>query len=432
MIHLASKKSVSRRSFLRGGGVAVALPWLDAMLPAFATRAQAAAATAPPRRFIAIMYGLGFHAPHFFPTEAGRDYAASEYLKLIDGHRDDFTIISGLSHPEQNGFNGHASSITWLTSAKHPGLPGFKNSISFDQFLVAKLQPPTRFPSLIVGGESLSWTANGSQLPQEASAAALFKKMFVAGTPAEVKEQKQDLERGRSILDTVGGVAKRFGKDLGARDREKLDEYFTAVRDLEAGIQRREGWTDRPKPKVDVAPPKDVPDRTDVIAQTRLIHDLITLAFQTDSTRVITYNAGGFNPVPKIEGVDTGWHDLSHHGQDEQKIEELAIIERAEFQEMDRLLTLLKTAHDAGGPVLDNTTVLLGSNLGNASAHHPTDLPILVAGGGFRHGQHIVAGGKGKDNARFCNLFVQIARHLGVETESFGSSDGASVKGLES
>lgn len=435
MIQTAFKKHVSRRVFLRGSGVALALPWLDAMLPAFASKVQAAEATAAPKRFVAMMYSLGFHGPHFFPQQSGADYGPSEYLKLIDQHRRDYTVISGLSHPEQNGNNGHASSLTWLTAAKHPGLPGFKNSISLDQFLVEKLRPNTRFPSLVlgVGGEkSLSWTASGIQLPGESSPAALFAQLFVAGTPAEVKQQMQDLKRGRSILDTVGTMANRFSKTLGPRDQQKLDQYFTSVRELESGIQQRESWVNRPKPQVEMAPPRDVTDRFDIIAQTRLMHDLITLALQTDSTRFVTYAAGGFNPVPKIEGVDTGWHDLSHHGQDEAKIDELAIIEKAEFQEIDRLLTLLKGTNDASGPVLDNTTVLIGSNLGNASAHHWRDLPILLAGGGFRHGQHLVAGGSGLENSRFCNLFVQIARNMGVETEQFGSNDRTSIQGLES
>lgn len=435
MIQTASGKHVSRQTFLRGTGVALALPWLDAMLPAFSTKAQAANATAAPKRFVAMMYGLGFHGPHFFPQQAGADYTSSEYLKLIDQHRADYTVISGLSHAEQNGNNGHASSLTWLTAAKYPGLPGFRNSVSLDQFLVEKLRPDTRFPSLVlgVGGEkSLSWTASGIQLPGESSPSALFGKLFVAGTPAEVKQQVQNLKRGRSILDTVGAMASRFNKTLGPRDQQKLDQYFTAVREVEASIQQREGWVNRPKPQVEMAPPRDVTDRFDIIAQTRLMHDLITLALQTDSTRFITYSAGGFNPTPKIEGVDTGWHDLSHHGQDDEKIDELSIIERAEFREIDRLLTLLKGAKDAAGPVLDNTTLLLGSNLGNASAHHWRDLPILLAGGGFRHGQSLVAGGSGLDNSRLCNMFVQIARNMGADIEQFGSSNGTSVKGLES
>jgi BMFP domain-containing protein YqiC len=431
--HFSTKPALSRRAFLRGAGAALALPWLDAMLPAFATRAQAAAATTPPRRFIAMNYGLGFHGPHLFPKKTGRDYELTPYLDAIKEHRADFTLLSGLSHIEQNGANGHTSELTWLTAAKHPGLPGFRNSISLDQFLVEKLTPDTRFPFLTLnvgGSESLSWTANGVNLPAESSPSKLFAALFVSGSPTEVKQQVKDLRRGRSILDTVNGEAKKLQRDLGPRDREKLDQYLTSVRDLESRLQASEAWAQKPKPQVSLKPPVDVPDRYDILARTRLMHDLITLALQTDSTRVITYKAGGFNPVPKIEGVDTGWHDLSHHGQDQEKIAELKLIELAEFRELNRLFTLLKGVKEGGRSLLDQTTLLIGSNLGNASSHSWRDLPVILAGGGFKHGQHLVAGGPGNDNARFCNLFVQISRHLGVETERFGTSNGTSVKGL--
>jgi len=432
--HLAAKPALSRRAFLRGTGSLFALPWLDAMLPAFATRAQAAAATTPPRRFIAMNYGLGFHGPHLFPKKAGRDYELTPYLDAIKEHRADFTLLSGLSHVEQNGANGHTSEMTWLTAARHPGLPGFRNSVSLDQFLVEKLTPDTRFPFLTLnvgGSESLSWTANGVNLPAESSPSKLFAALFVSGSPTELKQQVKDIRRGRSILDTVNGEAKKLERELGPRDREKLDQYLTSVRDLESRLQASEAWAQKPKPQVNVKPPVDVQDRYDILARTRLMHDLMTLALQTDSTRVITYKAGGFNPVPKIEGVDTGWHDLSHHGQEAEKIAELKRIELAEFQELNRLLTLLKGAEEGGKTLLDNTTLLIGSNLGNASSHSWRDLPLIVAGGGFRHGQHVVAGGVGLDNARFSNLLVQIAQGMGVEVDRFGTSNGMGVKGLE-
>lgn len=433
MSQIVRKKFLARRVMLRAGGVAVALPWLDAMLPAFATAAQRETATRPPRRFVAMMYTLGFHGPFLFPKKAGHDYEPTPYLETLREHRADFSIFSGLSHPEQNGLNGHTSSFTWLTAAKHPGLPGFRNTISLDQLLVERLVPDTRFPCLVlnVGGiESLSWTGNGVNLPAEFSAPNLFRQLFVAGTPQEVAKQQRELRRGRGILDTVRAEANKLNRSLGTGDREKLDQYLTSVRELEARLQASERWAVKPKPKVDVPPPTDVRDRADIVARTRLMHDVMVLALRTDSTRFITYEAGGFTPVPKITGVDTGWHDLSHHGQDETKIEELKLIELAEFRELGRFLGLLKNSQDGAGRLLDHTAVLVGSNLGNASNHSWRDLPILLAGGGFRHGQHLIAGGPGLQNARFSNLFVQIGRQMGVEIDRFGSSDGTSVKGL--
>lgn len=432
--HVSAKPHLSRRALLRGTGAFISLPWLEAMVPAFATRAQAAAATAPPRRFLAMCYGLGFHGPNLFPTQAGRDYALTRYLEALKEHRADFTVFSGLSHEEQNGSNGHTSELTWLTTAKHPGLPGFRNSISLDQALIEKLAPDTRFQSLILnvgGNDSMSWTANGVNLPAENSPSKVFAQLFINGTPAEVQAQLRALKRGRSILDTVNGEARKLQRELGRRDQEKFDQYLTSVRDLETRIQANEAWAQRPKPKVDAKPPSDVQDRTDIIARTRLMHDLMVLAFQTDSTRFITYKAGGMNAVPKIAGVKQDWHNLSHHGQDEMKIEELSIIEKAEFAELSRLLGLLKSAREGTGTLLDQTVLLAGSNLGNASSHSWRDVPVIVAGGGFKHGQHLIAGGKANDNSRFANLFVQIAHRLDVGLDKFGSSTAQTVKGFE-
>lgn len=427
----ATKLHLSRRSFLRGAGALLALPWLDAMVPAFANAAEKTAATASPRRFVAIHYGLGFHTPYLFPKTAGAGYELTPYLEELREHRPDFSVLSGVSHPEQRGANGHTSEMTWLTGGKHPGLPGFKNTISLDQYIAEKLNPDTRFPFLTLsvnGGDSLAWTANGVNLPSQSSPSSVFKQLFVSGSANEMKEQVRDLKRGRSILDTVNGEAKKLQRELGRRDQEKMDQYLTAVRDLEARIQQSEGWVNRPKPKVDVKPPTDIPDRTEIIGRTRLMHQLMLLALQTDSTRLITYKAGGMNAVPKIEGVDTDWHQLSHHGLDPAKIAELKRIETAEFHEINRFMGMLKGIQEPSGNLLDRTIILAGSNLGNASSHSTQNMPLILAGGGFRHGQHIMH--DYEKNTPLCNLFVQIANQMQVETEHFGSSTTNELKGL--
>jgi hypothetical protein len=432
--HIATKARLDRRAFLRSTGLLLTLPWLEAMVPSFANAAESRAATTQPRRLLAMNYSLGFHVPLLVPKEEGADYVPSFYLEALQAHRKDFTVFSGISHEEQNGADGHTSELTWLTSAKHPGLPGFRNTISLDQLLVQKLNPDTRFTSLALSAGSngsLSWTMNGVNIPAESTPSRLFQLLFVNGSPTEVQKQLSELRRGRSILDTLNGEAKKMNANLGPRDREKVDQYFTSVRELEARLLSSSAWATRPKPKVSTEAPKDVTDRTDIIAKTRQMHDLITLIFQTDSTRFITYSAGGMNAAPKIEGVSQDWHNLSHHGQDTAKIEELRIIERAEFAEIGRLLGLLKGVQEGRGTLLDNTIVMAGSNLGNASSHNTRDLPLILAGGGFRHGKHVVAGGKGNDNGRFANLFVQIAHRMDVGLEKFGSSSGRSVKGFE-
>jgi hypothetical protein len=414
-MNFATKRHLDRRTFLRGTGTALALPFLDAMLPAFATRAQAAVAQPPPR-FLAMCATLGFHTPFLFPKETGADYTLTPYLEPLQNLRSNFSVISGLKHEEQNGANGHTSEMTWLTSAKHPGLAGFKNTISIDQLIADHIGSQTRFPSLILGtgSESMSWSSSGVPLPAESSPSRAFQQLFVDGTPSEIEAQIKSLTRGRSILDTVLGQAKKLHSNLGQRDQEKLDEYLSAVRDLEGRLVQNEAWVQRPKPKVDAKPPTDIQARTDAIGKMNLMQDLIVLALQTDSTRTITLRLNGMNAVPEIEGVKNDWHNLSHHGQDEAKIEELKVIELAEFTAFAGFLTKLQ-AHS----LLDSTSVLFGSNLGNASAHQTANLPLILAGGGYKHGRHIAIN---KDQHVFSNLFVSLAQRMGVETDQFGFS----------
>jgi hypothetical protein len=255
--------------------------------------------------------------------------------------------------------------------------------------------------------------------------------MFVNGTEKEVAEELKNLERGRSILDTVLGDAKALNVTLGARDREKLDEYFTSVRELEIRLQQNKQWANRLKPKVNYREPKDVPDRTDILAKQRLMYDLILLALQTDSTRVITFSLGSMNAVPNnIPGVRTDWHMLSHHGKEEAKIEELSKVEAAEFGVFSEFLQKMKDIKEEGGHLLDHTAILFGSNLGNASSHSWRNLPILLAGGGYKHGHHVAH--DPDNNTPFANLFVPLAQRMGLEIEKFGSSTKSAIRGLQS
>jgi len=427
-----SRRSLSRRHFLRGSGAtALGLPFLEAMVPALLPRAAAAEAESP-KRFVATCAGLGFHAPFLFPDQPGRDYSSTPYLDLIRDHRDQFTVFSGLSHPEQQGNNGHASELTWLTAAKRPGLAGFRNTISLDQLIARQIGMKTRYPCLVLGtgSSSLSWTSNGVEIPAESSPSRLFKALFIEGSEAEVEAELRQLRRGRSILDTVTGEAKRFGNTLGHRDREKLDEYLTSVRDLEVRLQQSEGWVKKPKPKVDVAEPRDVQDRNDAIAKQRLMFDMIALALQTDSTRTVTFRISGMNAVPSnIPGVAHDWHNLSHHGKDESKIDELRLIEEAEFQVLNDFLARLRGIEENGRSLLDHTAMIFGSNLGNASSHSWKNLPILVAGGGYRHGSYVAH--DPDDNTPLANLYVAMAQRMGLEVERFGSSTKPHLDGLE-
>ena len=397
-----------------------------AMQPALSARQVGGAP-----RLVTICGGLGFHAPFLFPEQPGSDYPLTPYLKKLADHREHFTLFSGLSHPEQNGINGHASSMTWLTSARRPGLAGFKNSISLDQQIANHLGGTTRHPYLCLSnnGSSLSWTAGGVNIPAESSPAKLYQKLFVDGSKSDVENQMRDLQRGQSILDTVRNDADRLKRTLGTKDQQKLEEYYASIRDLEIRMGQSQEWTQRPKPQVDYDPPQDIADKQDIIAKQKLMYDMIRLALQTDSTRVVTFSLGGMNAVPSnIPGVKTDWHNLSHHGKDDEKISELQLIEEAEFEAFAQFLTELRAQDEQGQTLLDHTAILFGSNLGNASSHDWHNLPIILAGGGYRHGSY-VAHDK-DDNTPLANLFVPLAQRMGLEIDSFGSSTTAGIHGL--
>ena len=429
-IQFSTRKSLSRRTFLRGAGAALGLPLLDAMTPAFARAAEKAES---PKRFVAACATLGFHTPFLFPTQAGDKYTPTPYLETLKANRNQLTVFSGVSHPNQSGANGHTSELTWLTSATRPGLPGFKNTISLDQFLADKLGPRTRYSSLVLtsgqGNDSLSWTSNGVQIPAESSPARLFAQLFIDGTPDQVKTRMRAIKRGQSILDAVASEAKKLDRTLGPADRRKMDEYLSAVRELEGRMKESEAWTNKPKPRVDAKPPTDIQNRNDAIGRTKLMNEMIVLALQTDSTRIATcrLSSGG---TPIVEGVTNEWHSLSHHGQDPAKIEELKKIELAEFQALADFLGRLKSIKEGDATLLDRTAVLYGSNLGNASSHDWRNLPLVLAGGGFSHGKHLAF--DPKNNLPFSNLFVSLARWMGAhDVARFGSSTATSVPGLD-
>lgn len=411
---------LSRRSFLRGAGAVLALPLLEAMMPRLST---AAAQAATRRRMICINTSLGIHTPFFFPEQGGRSYASSPYLQPFDALRESFTVCSGLSHPEVNG--GHNASVSLLTAAAHPGSPGFRNTISMDQLVAERIGPQTRFPSLTLksgGNSTISYTRAGIAIPAEQSPSKIFAKLFVDGTPAQVAAQVGRLRDGRSIMDTVGEEAKRFSRKMGSRDREKLDEYFTSVREVEKRLVQSEAWEQKPKPRVEAKAPKDITDNADLIGRSRLLYDVMHLAVQTDSTRLITLNIEGNATVPPIDGVNDGHHNLSHHGQDPTKLAQLKLIELAEMTALAEFIGKLKTTAEGSGTLLDETMVFFASNLGNASSHDNRNLPILLAGGRFKHGQHLQF--NRVNNTPLCNLFLSMLQHLGMEMDSFGSSRG--------
>ena len=404
----------------------MALPMLEALSPRVRADEKP---SLPPRRMVCICTPLSVHPEFFFPEKAGKDFELTPYLEPLKELRDDFTVISGLSHPDVG--SSHDSIFSFLTAAPHPEIrAGFRNSISVDQFAAEHIGERTRFASLSLSAEGfgLSWTRSGALVPSEMWPASVFAKLFLEGRPDEVQAQERRLRDGQSILDTVREQAKTISPKLGTRDREKVDEYFTSVRELERRMVIAEEWSKKPKPKVDAKPPQNNMNSADLIGKTKLLFDLTHLALQTDSTRLVSMLLLGTSLVPPVAGVSLGHHDLSHHGQDASKIEQLKQIELEKMKTVHEFLAKLKQTEEQGETLLDRTMVFFSSNLGNASNHSTKNLPVLFAGGGFKHGQHLAF--DPKNPPPLSNLYVSMLQRLGIESDKFASSTGT-LTGLE-
>lgn len=437
---VSTKLALSRRRFLKGAGIALSLPLLEAMRPTFAgaLAAKVDAALTPggkPRRFFGICNNLGLLPPNFFPKQTGRDYALSPYLEILKEHRNDFTVFSGVSHPDVDG--GHPADNCFLTAAPHPGRGSFRNTISMDQYIGERIGHLTRFQSLTLGvnvqqgQRSLSWTGSGVMIPCEEKAADVFTRLFLNGTQKEMDEQVRKLELGESILDTVADQARDLQRTVGPRDRDRLDQYFSSVRDLEQRMAMSREWEHKPKPKVSAPVPLDPASPKAYMEKVKLMYDIARLAFETDSTRAISLLLDSVNsPAIDIDGVKItdGYHNLSHHGRSETKLAQLKAIDEWHMKLLHELFTQLKSVKEDGETLLDRTMVLYGSNLGNANTHVTTNLPTLFAGGGFKHGQHL--GFDTDRNYPLPNLFVSALQRMGLETDKFASSTG-SMRGLD-
>ncbi len=320
---------------------------------------------------------------------------------------------------------------SFLTAAPHPERrAGFKNSISLDQLASESLYGQTRFPTLTLSceGSGLSWTRSGAPVPTENWPSSVFAKLFLEGRPDEVKAQARRLADGQSILDSLRDQARAMKQVLGAGDREKLDEYFTSVRELEGRLAQAAAWSKKPKPRVDAKPPANIQNSADLVGKSRLWFDLIHLALQTDSSRLVTLQLLGTSNVPPIPGVSQGHHDLSHHGQDPAKIAQLKILELAKLKTLRDFLARLRDTKEEGESLLDRTMVFFSSNLGDAGKHSVKNMPVLLAGGGFRHGQHLAF--DENDHPPLCNLYVSMLQRMGIEADRFASSTGT-MRGLE-
>ncbi|MAH13043.1 MAG: hypothetical protein CMO33_04790 [Verrucomicrobia bacterium] len=409
---------IDRRNFLRAAGISLGLPTLESF--------GASSEQPSPRRMIAINQDLGFIPKLFFPKGKGREYELSSYLERIACHRDQFTVFSGLSHPGVDG--GHRADKSFLTAAPHPGRASFRNTISLDQLMANEVGHETRFRSFslsINDSRSLSYTQAGVEIPTIKSASELYKKMFLQGDQKAIEAQVERLKRRGSILDVVMGQSKALNKRVTTADRERIDQFETAVRSLELRLTEAQAWEMRPKPKVDAQMPDYPSDKKQFFEMIRMMNDMSRLALQTDSTRVITLFLGSV----RTPGVDFGngrtiggYHNISHHGKDEAKLKQLAEIEIGQMELLNELLQNLKDVEEADGTLLDHTMVLYGCHMGDANIHNNKNLPVILAGGGFKHGQYLAF--NGENNTPLANLYVSMLENMGLEKSQFASSTG--------
>ena len=416
---------LSRRSFLRAAGATLALPWLECL-----------AAAPPPRRMLLISNNLGVLPKNFSPKTAGRDYELTPVLTHLSEVRSEFTVFSGLSHPGVTG--GHSTDNCFLTAARGGFKSGFRNTISLDQFAAEKLGQVTRFPTLNLGvnidkgNRSLSFTRDGVLLPAEDSASKLYERMFVQGDPESVARQLHNLETRGSILDTLLDETHRFSRNLGKDDQARLDQYVTSVREVEERLQTARSWELRPKPAAAQPAPTDITDKKLLFEKFDLMLATAQLAFESDSTRIVTLMVDAFfTPVFRLndeKNTTESYHGLTHHGFDAVKYSQLEEVDRQQMTLFKKVIRNLADKKEGGDRLLDRTMVLYGSNMGDANIHDNTNLPILLAGGGFQHGQHIMF--RRDNNTPLCNLFVTMLQRMGVETDSFASST-STLTGLE-
>ena len=426
-----SPSSASRRFFLKATGVSVALPLLESLggrvfaeTSPVGTLPGKAVGADRPMRMVCVGNLLGFYPPAFFPKKTGAGYDLPPDIESLKPHQNDITIFSGLDHGVKGGHFAMSSFLSGVRTADAKGMP--EGNITVDQRAAETTGGATRFPSLALGSESgihggclMSWTRSGTRVPPIGTPRELFRKLFVSDGAADVAAVKSRLDLKGSILDAVQGDAKSLERHLGRRDKEKLDEYFTSVRDVERQIELRRKWAGVAKPD----PKMKEPDNKDFVSDLPVMYDLIALALQTDSTRIATFEIGGDFEASAFN-LKAGYHALSHHGQQHESIDALIKMERYQVEQFARFLAKLKSVSDGGGTLLDHTMVLFGSGMGNANSHTNTNLPVVLAGGGFRHGEHKAYPEKGLGRQPLCNLYVSLLQRFGVGVDKFGTSTG--------
>jgi len=418
-----------RRFLLRSVGATLALPGLPSLMAKSVGGTSpvqtAKGAGAGARRFVAVGNLLGYQQKSFFPKTVGKNWEETPLLKPLLPNREQLTVYRGLDHGIKGGHFAVHSFLSGVLNSEAKDRPD--GNVSLDQYLAEAVGTETRFPSLTVGSEGgihggcqIAWTRSGVRVPPITGPADLFERLFVDESPERRARRVGENGLQGSILDAVQEEAASLARQVNAEDKAKLDEYFSSIRDVEKRLELRRRWVDQPKPKA----PFEKPANVNTVHDLPMLYELIALALQTDSTRIATLEIGGCF-LPQDLGIDKAYHGLSHHGNDEDAIAHLIKLETYQIEHFAKFLTRLSKLGDGERTLLDSTTVLFGSGIGDSNTHTNSDLPIVLAGGGYRHGEFKQVESKGINKVPLCNLYVEIARRMGVETDSFGSSTGS-------
>ncbi|MDB4733207.1 DUF1552 domain-containing protein [Planctomicrobium sp.] len=417
-----------RRFMIRSVAGSFALPALPSLMAGAISGKSAIAesrgAGVEARRFVAVGNLLGFQQKQFFPKTKGKEFEETTLLKPLAANREQFTIYRGLDHGLRGG---HFAVHTFLSGMlHHESKNRVDGNVTIDQFIADEVGTETRFPSLTVGSEGgihggcqLSWTKSGVRVPPITGPAELFDRLFVSDSKEQHEQRVKANSLQGSILDSIQEEAGSLSKRINTEDKAKLDEYFSSIRDVEKRLELRRRWADQPKPKA----PFDKPADKNTVEDLPMLYELLALALQTDSTRIATLEIGG-SFLPQNLGIDKSYHSMSHHGNDEKTIAHLITLEEYQIEHFGKFLTRLNGIQDGDQSLLDSTAVLFGSGMGSANSHTNTDLPILVAGGGYGGGEFKQTPTSGSGKVPLCNLFLDIAQRMGVEKDSFGTSNG--------
>ena len=403
--------NLSRRRVLQGTGIALALPLMESQL----SRAEEKL-DANPRRLVCIGNHLGYYPDNFFPKDAGLDYQISPTLQAVHRHRDDFTVFSNLDDGMTGGHNGVKAFLSGIRKDESSGFPD--KNMTIDQVAAEHVGAVTRFPSITAGldnGTDLCWTRSGVRIPPVNNPARLFEALFVQSDAASISKERTRLTHRASVLDALRESAGKLEPQLSAADRQKLDQYLTSVRAVEKQLQMSQAWLDQPKPTSPIDPVLD--QERMHIEEIPLFYDLLTLALQTDSTRVATFEIPmGF----RTSELEVGsYHGLSHHSKSQERLGQLQIVEVYLMKQFAHFIDQMKEAK-----VFDHTAVVLGSGMGNGSSHSNRNLPVILAGGGINHQGHMVCPVEDHRRVPLSNLWLSTLQWFGVEADRFGKSTG--------